>query len=231
MPHYGTLRAGGGYSTIEADDIRGASVYGLNDDKLGKIDDVVFDHASGHIAYVVIDTGGWLTTKKFVVPANQLSESAKHDHDYVVDLTKKQIEKFPPFNEEDVATEETWSVYEGRYRDSWSDGSILHREGSNRAVTPPSNEVQEGNSATSTLSEEDQTADLEAAGSADDRVFPATGSSVSPNPNSGAVGSRYLAFEEELQQRRKEVTTSCTTCSKSPESEAYTPDRRRRTGT
>jgi hypothetical protein len=48
MPHYGTLRAGGDYSTTEADDIRGASVYGMNDDKLGKIDDVICDHASGH---------------------------------------------------------------------------------------------------------------------------------------------------------------------------------------
>jgi|HubBroStandDraft_6_1064221.scaffolds.fasta_scaffold191808_2 sporulation protein YlmC with PRC-barrel domain len=230
MPHYGTLRAGGDYSTTEADDIRGASVYGMNDDKLGKIDDVIFDHASGHIVYVVIDTGGWLTTKKFVVPANQLNESAKHDHDYVVELTKKQIEKFPPYDEGDVASEESWELYEGRYRNAWSDGAILHREGSNRTVTPASDEVQAGHLPASTLSEEDQTADLEAAGPADDRVFPATGNTVSPNPNSGAVGSRYLAFEGELQSRRKEITSSCTTCSKSPESESYDTDRRR-TGT
>jgi hypothetical protein len=43
--------------TNAAEDIRGSKVYGLNDEKLGKIDDVIFDHASGSIRYVVVDTG------------------------------------------------------------------------------------------------------------------------------------------------------------------------------
>jgi hypothetical protein len=40
------------------DDIRGATLYGQDNDKLGKIDDVIFDHASGTIQYAVVDTGG-----------------------------------------------------------------------------------------------------------------------------------------------------------------------------
>jgi uncharacterized protein YrrD len=42
-------------------DIRGSKLYGLNDEKLGKIDDVIFDHGTGEIRYVVVDTGGWLS--------------------------------------------------------------------------------------------------------------------------------------------------------------------------
>ena len=126
MPHYGTLRVHND-STAEAEDIRGANVYGTNDDKLGKIDDVIFDHTTGNIIYVVIDTGGWLRTKKFLVPANQLSESAKHDHDYVVDLTTNQIEKFPVYKEEDLESEENWGLYEDRYRDAWSEAGVLHQ--------------------------------------------------------------------------------------------------------
>ena len=42
MAHYGTLRD---YHFVDnesaADDIRGSKVYGLNDEKLGKIDDVI----------------------------------------------------------------------------------------------------------------------------------------------------------------------------------------------
>jgi hypothetical protein len=231
MPHYSTLRAHD-YSATEGEDIRGANVYGMDDDKLGKIDDVIFDHTNGHIIYVVIDTGGWLSTKKFLVPANQISESAQHDHDYVVDLTKKQIEKFPAYNEDDVESEENWGLYEDRYRDSWSGGSILHREGSSRTVTPASNEIVGGtNTNRSGLSDEDQTADLEAAGAADDRVFPATGNALDANPNSGAVGTRWFTFEQQLQERRKELTSSCTTCSKAPESETNVRERIRRTGT
>jgi hypothetical protein len=230
MPHYSTLRAHD-YSTTEGDDIRGAAVYGMDDDKLGKIDDVIFDHTSGHITYVVIDTGGWLTTKKFLVPANQLSESAQHDHDFVVDLTKKQIEKFPAYNEDDVKSEENWGLYEERYRDSWADGSVLHREGSSHTVTPASSEVSPGSSPSTTLSPDDQTADIEAAEAADDRVFPATGNAIDSNPNSGSVGSRWFNFEQELQNRRRELTSECTTCSKGPESETRDQDRVRRTGT
>jgi uncharacterized protein YrrD len=81
MAHYGTLREFR-FSDRDADDIRGSSVYGTDDDKLGKIDDVIFDHSTGDIRYAVIDTGGWLSTKKFIIPADRLRASAKHEDDY-----------------------------------------------------------------------------------------------------------------------------------------------------
>jgi len=56
MAQHGMLRD---YRFTEAaEDIRGSKLYGLNDEKLGKIDDVIFDHSSGTIRYVVVDTGG-----------------------------------------------------------------------------------------------------------------------------------------------------------------------------
>ena len=72
MAHYGTLREYR-FSDTDAvkDDIRGSSVYGVDDDKLGKIDDVIFDHSNGNIRYAVIDTGGWLHHHKFIVPADR----------------------------------------------------------------------------------------------------------------------------------------------------------------
>jgi hypothetical protein len=230
MAHFGTLRSSE-YSTSTGADIRGAHVYGQKDDKLGKIDDVIFDHTSGKIIYVVIDTGGWLTSKKFIVPANQISDSAQHDGDYVVDLTKEQIEKFPAYDEDDLSSEENWGLYEDRYRDSWSEGSVLHREGSNRTVTPAPDDVTADELPVAGLSPEEQEADLEAADRADDRVFPAAGNVIDLDPNSGAVGSRWTAFEQELQQRRRELTESCTTCRKVSESDAGSPERLRRTGT
>jgi hypothetical protein len=60
MARYGMLRD---YRFREAaEDIRGSKLYGVNDEKLGKIDDVIFDHFTGVINYIVVDTG-WLTTK------------------------------------------------------------------------------------------------------------------------------------------------------------------------
>ena len=58
--------------TEDVDDIRGSALYGIDDDKLGKIDDVIFDHNTGTIEYAVVDTGGWLSSKKFLVPADRI---------------------------------------------------------------------------------------------------------------------------------------------------------------
>jgi uncharacterized protein YrrD len=47
MSHYGLLKD---YRLSEAaEDIRGTTLYGMREEKLGKIDDVIFDHSSGDI--------------------------------------------------------------------------------------------------------------------------------------------------------------------------------------
>src|SRR5207302_8689384 len=114
MAHYGTLQDAPIFEANE--DIRGAHVYGVNDEKLGKIDDVIFDHSSGNIRYAVVDTGGWLKTKKFIVPADRLRASGEHKDDFASDLTKEQVESFPPYKEGDLESEERWGDYETRYR-------------------------------------------------------------------------------------------------------------------
>lgn len=233
MARYGTLQ--NVFPSAGSDDIRGAHVYGKQDKKLGKITDVIFDHNSGNIIYVVVDTGGWLSSKKFILPANQLSESARHEHDYVVDLSQEQIEKFPTYSEQDLESEESWDLYENRYRDSWREGSILHREGSSRAITPPPQDVPGAAAPKAGPSDrrgaENAEADLEAASAPGDRVFPATGSELKRDPVGGDVGSRWEAFQESLRNRRKDVTSSCPRCGKSANTETGAERNTRGTGT
>ena len=58
MARYGTLGDYRFSDTQEAAlDIRGAKIYGPGDHKLGEIDDVVFDEATGAIVFLVVDTG------------------------------------------------------------------------------------------------------------------------------------------------------------------------------
>jgi sporulation protein YlmC with PRC-barrel domain len=141
MNHYGTLRDYR-FADKDVDDIRGSNIYGLEDEKLGDIDDVIFDHATGDIQYVVIDSGGWLSSKKFLVPASRLRPSQKHDNDYQVDMTKKQIEQFPPYDEKAVADRDRWKEYDDRYQKTMTDGEIMHRKDSpTRIITPPTSEV------------------------------------------------------------------------------------------
>jgi len=129
MPHYGTLRD---YNFLDSEkedptsDIRGASIYGSDGKKLGKIDDVIFDHTSGNIHYVVIDAGGWLSTKKFIVPPQQLRPSSEPDHDFTVNMTNEQIEKLPAYDDAAVSSQEGWRDYENRYQESWVSGAVQH---------------------------------------------------------------------------------------------------------
>src|SRR5436190_20382911 len=65
----------------DATDLRGTTLYGVGDEKLGTIDDVIFDHGTGRIQYAVVDTGGWLRHRRFIVPADRIRAYEKHEDD------------------------------------------------------------------------------------------------------------------------------------------------------
>ena len=139
MAHVGTLRDYRFQGDI--DDIRGSNIYNRDDDKLGSIEDIIFNHASGDIEYLVVDTGGWLSSHKFLVPADHISATDEMDR-YYVNLTKEQIEAFPEYNEKLHENNESWDDYENRYHESWTEsGGILHREGSQNILTPDADEM------------------------------------------------------------------------------------------
>jgi hypothetical protein len=204
--------------TNDAEDIRGSKLYGVNDEKLGKIDDVIFDHSTGDIRFIVVDTGGWLSSRKFVVPADRLHSSTEHKDDFSVNLTKQQIETFPPYNESDLESDEQWTDYENRYRAQWKADPVQHRAGTDRDVTPTTYQM-EGNASS------ERAADRAAAM----RAVTATPNPASPNPaiqdtgalesggyaastdtvyidsNAVGIGPRWDTFQDRLRERRKEV--------------------------
>lgn len=218
MAHYGLLR---NYKFAEsAEDVRGATLYGVNDEKLGKIDDVIFDHASGDISYVVVDTGGWLSTKKFIVPTNRLRASSKHEDDFSSELTKEQIESFPPYKESDVESQDRWKEYEGKYRAKWETGPVLHREGSDRNITPTTQQLQgnqsslraSGDYSRETSGSRRNDSAVQAASATSDRVVPAGTDSVVISNSAAGIGPRWDTFQARLRERRKEAAMGCSTC-------------------
>lgn len=224
MAHYGTLR--NTVITEAGEDIRGAHLYGANDEKLGKIEDVIFDHTTGDIRYIVVDTGGWLSTKEFLVPAEALHASTQHKNDFEVTLTKQQVESFPPYNQSDLDSESKWSGYERSYRSEWVANPVMHRAETDRNVTPTTKQTT-GNiqseaaaaeahgqpvrrmPAVSTSSER---ADIEAAARPTGRVIPAGTDSVVISSNAQGIGGRWDTFQSRLRERRKEAVASCRTC-------------------
>ncbi|HUI83830.1 MAG TPA: PRC-barrel domain-containing protein [Candidatus Binatia bacterium] len=139
MAHYGMLRD---YRFSDGvDDVRSATLYGPNDDKLGTIDDVIFDHATAVIQYAVVDTGGWLSSRKFLVPAAGIRSSANHPDDFAIDISRKQIEALPKYDENAVRSEAAWNDYDRRHREAWAGGPVLHKEGSTHTITPEAGQM------------------------------------------------------------------------------------------
>jgi len=206
MANYGMLR---NYRfTDTAEDIRGSKLYGLDDEKLGKIDDVIFDHAEGTFRYVVVDTGGWLSTKQFIVPADRLRPSTKHDDDFAVDLTKAQVENFPPYKETDLESDEQWSDYEGKYRSKWEADPVMHRKDTDRNITPTTQQMP-GNSPSARAAGAPQAENTGAAEIEDTKFiepgFAAGTSTVEIDNTAVGIGPRWDTFQNRLRERRKEV--------------------------
>jgi hypothetical protein len=199
MARYGTLGDYRFSNTQEAAlDIRGAKVYGPKDQKLGEIDDVIFDEASGAIVYIVVDTGGWLSTKRFIVPPQEVRPSLQHEDDFLVDLTKEQIEHFPPYDGTQLTSEETWADYEKRYRANWVEKPVMHRAETDRNITPTTKQQLDAGSGTIPAGDA-ETAELD--------VTPIrTQAQMDISPAGPSL--RWTAFEDTLRQRREEVLQS-----------------------
>ena len=204
MNHYGTLRDYR-FSDKDVDDIRGSKVYGLDDDKLGEIDDVIFDHGTGDIRYAVVDTGGWLSSKKFLVPADRLQPSVKHDDDYQVNLSKKQIEAFPPYDEKAVDDHDRWNDYEKRYSAGWTDGEVMYRKDApDRIVTPRDDEM--------------------------DSAVTSPAQSTYGTPVRTHLGQRWNNFENRVRTDRVRIVGACGVCGVGPSSVSKERDRERKAG-
>jgi hypothetical protein len=221
MSHYGTLQDFR-FSEKDADDIRGSHLYGISDEKLGKISDVIFDHVTGDIEYVVVDTGGWLSSDKFIVPATSLRPSSAHEDDYEAGLTKQQIEAFPPYQEKDVQSDKNWAEYQNRYRSNWETGPVMHRVGTDRNITPTTSQMTSGSGATGRPlagTGHVSAADSAAAAAPSVRIVPPAADSVTIANSASGIGDRWDTFQSRLRARRKEAAVGCKTCTSGPASE------------
>lgn len=139
MPHYGILHD---YKFENIQDVRGADVYGVNNEKLGTVDDVIFNHSTGEIRYVVVDTGGWLSSKKFLVPLDRIQPYGNHEDKFYAELDKERIQMLPEFNQESLKSEGGWADYEKRYHERWNEGTVMYNKDTGRIVTPPVDQVE-----------------------------------------------------------------------------------------
>ncbi|EPE96894.1 PRC-barrel domain-containing protein [Rhizobium grahamii] len=94
MDHTNHVRLG--TAELVADNLEGATVYGSNDQKVGKVDHV---HGTGETSTVIIDVGGFLGigAKPVAVAANQLDFMRDEDGEVhaVTSWTEDQLKEMP----------------------------------------------------------------------------------------------------------------------------------------
>lgn len=99
-----------------ADDIRGATMYDKAGRPLGKVEDVLFDHTTGYIRYLVTGAWGWLTSRRFLVPVDWVEPARPGVQGFACDLIEDKIQQFPEYREAVVASEFTWTEYKSALR-------------------------------------------------------------------------------------------------------------------
>ncbi|HEV2116409.1 MAG TPA: PRC-barrel domain-containing protein [Terriglobales bacterium] len=225
MAHYRTLRD---FKLPVAADVRGTAVYGLEDEKIGKLDDVILDHSTGDVKYAVVDSGGWLKSHKFLVPADRMFPYAKRPGDFVVGVTRQQIKEFPAYNEKTLESQDEWKKYRDSYDKGWQDRPVQHHHASDRDITPP--ETPGAPSSAAPADRELDAADLypEPIHDKFSSAMP-SGGKLTEHP-SGTIdraqnaaygddplGSRWSAFQEHLRRNRVDIQASCPQCAPAPE--------------
>lgn len=185
------------------DDLRGATVHDSNDEVLGKIKDVIFDPATGDLTYIVVDSSDWLSGHQMLVPARQVMNTVEGADHYRVNLTREEAQALPRYDAKYLQDDASWQKYEGEYREAreWSDGPLLHREGTTHAITPTPEEMP----AAASASASGRGSDLTPKRLAHDRPrFGATSPSESTEPGANLAAPDERSQTPEITAQRDE---------------------------
>jgi sporulation protein YlmC with PRC-barrel domain len=89
---------------IAAHKVQGASVYNTALEKLGTLEDIMIDKASGRIAYAILSFGGFLGIgdRYFPLPWEKLNYNAELGG-YVVDIDRETLEGAPSYSDTKAA--------------------------------------------------------------------------------------------------------------------------------
>ena len=85
--------------TDDVVDYDGLEVRGPSDDKLGRVDGFIVDAEAGRVYYVVVDSGGWFTSRRFLLPIGHATVDADRRALHVA-VSKDALSRYPEFDED-----------------------------------------------------------------------------------------------------------------------------------
>src|SRR5204863_9842623 len=93
----------GGTLAFKFDDVKSMNVENSSGEKLGKIEDLIYDEHSGQMRYGILSFGGalGLGNKLFAVPWQQLKphfNTVNNERVLLLNIDKQELEKAPSFD-------------------------------------------------------------------------------------------------------------------------------------
>lgn len=134
MAHYGSI--GSQAVSKEVHDVRGTKLSAAEGTRLGKVSDVIFDHDTMKIRYVVVDGEGKLKATTFLLPADRIFADEKDENRLVAAMTTRQIERSPQYNKGLLGSENDWKKYDQNFKKYWAEEPVMYRKDTYRIVTP-----------------------------------------------------------------------------------------------
>ena len=89
-------------ATLDDSDIKldHLPVYGWGREKLGHLDGFIVDVATGDVSYAVVHGGGWLDSKRFLLPIGHIDRLDTQKKELMTDISKDAIRLLPKFDKE-----------------------------------------------------------------------------------------------------------------------------------
>jgi sporulation protein YlmC with PRC-barrel domain len=228
MTHCGSL----GNQEVSDDirDVRGTVVRGSDGEELGKLDDVIFDHGTMEIRYLVVDSGDRSEAGTFLLPADRVAADENHEDGLATGVTRQQIENSPPCDRNSLRSDGEWEKYEQKFVEYWEDKPVMHLKGSDRIIVPPDAVPPVPASSSRQKRSSSATREVSAA-----ELFPRRISEVfsDPAPSAGKVTLRpesvaraeeaasgaamlkprwWDAFENYLRDNKSDIQSKCSQC-------------------
>jgi hypothetical protein len=99
---------------------------------------VIFAHSTGTIAFLVVDSEGWLRPRNFVIALDCVNSDGDHKKSFSLKLSDAQIKCLPPYKEQFRPQE--WKDFEVRYRAAMV-AHVYGRKGIEHVTTEPGEDV------------------------------------------------------------------------------------------
>ena len=113
-------------------DPTGKTAFGANEEKIGKIEGALVEDTTGRIRYLIVDAGGWFSSKEVLVPAGlarivgddvffdsltkaQVEAMEQYDHDYQYSYKEQYEKDRQAFVADTVPTEERVEIADAAY--------------------------------------------------------------------------------------------------------------------